>query len=194
MEIRTHIAHPGDVTNGKIALCGIADSVGPGGAPQAYSVHWPGAEQTRLYFAAQNELGMTNEILLAIVIDRLEKFQSGPYACTENAAAVKYLVSALDQLHLRTRSRATQGVEGKLVAHKKEATCVRDLGNAVAIGHVMFTADSLQRWDTWDIIITTVHALKRELRNEEWDILGKYAVAGGKNGFAEMKSVLKRIG
>lgn len=56
--------------------------------------------------------GITHEALLAILIDRLEGFQSGPYACTENSAALIALKSAQGHLKSRTEKRLARGVEG----------------------------------------------------------------------------------
>jgi len=56
--------------------------------------------------------GITNEALLAIVADRLRGFQSGPYACEENAAALDHIERALTLLKSRTRDRIKRGVEG----------------------------------------------------------------------------------
>lgn len=56
--------------------------------------------------------GVMNEDLIAIVIDRLRGFQSGPYACRENALALTKLEEALMWLNNRTRSREARGVEG----------------------------------------------------------------------------------
>lgn len=56
--------------------------------------------------------GITNEALLAIVADRLEGFQSGPFACRENALALTKLQEAMHWLHHRTRARMERGVEG----------------------------------------------------------------------------------
>ena len=56
--------------------------------------------------------GLTNEILLAIVIDRLEGFQSGKYACDANERALRWLIAAKDTLLDRTRERVARGVEG----------------------------------------------------------------------------------
>lgn len=55
---------------------------------------------------------VTQEALLAIVKDRLEHFQAGPYACEENGEALKCLNDALEWLHIRTKRRITRGVEG----------------------------------------------------------------------------------
>lgn len=46
--------------------------------------------------------GITQEALLAIVIDRLESFQKGQYACRENAVALTHLETAKLWLHKRT--------------------------------------------------------------------------------------------
>lgn len=56
--------------------------------------------------------GISNEVLLAIVEDRLLGFQSGPYACRENAVALTKLQEAMMWLQKRTRDRAARGVEG----------------------------------------------------------------------------------
>lgn len=59
--------------------------------------------------------GVTQEALLAVVIDRLRSFQAGPFACRENALALTKLEEAMHWLQHRTRSRIDRGVEG---AHK----------------------------------------------------------------------------
>lgn len=56
--------------------------------------------------------GVTHEALLAILIDRLECFEAGPYACMENAAALMHLRCALTVLHNRTAKRVARNVEG----------------------------------------------------------------------------------
>jgi len=56
--------------------------------------------------------GISNEALLAVVEDRLQGFQSGDYACRENALALTKLQEAMMWLHKRTRDRVARGVEG----------------------------------------------------------------------------------
>lgn len=56
--------------------------------------------------------GISNETLIAIVIDRLQGFQSGSFACRENAIALTKLQEAMHWLHHRTRERMARGVEG----------------------------------------------------------------------------------
>lgn len=57
--------------------------------------------------------GISGESLLAVVIDRLRAFQSGPFSCYENAAALIKLEESLMWLQKRTRDRLARGVEGK---------------------------------------------------------------------------------
>jgi hypothetical protein len=56
--------------------------------------------------------GITHEALLAILIDRLEGFQAGPYANPHNAKALNHLREAQTALQARTRERMARGVEG----------------------------------------------------------------------------------
>lgn len=56
--------------------------------------------------------GLTNEALLAVLIDRMRGFQSGPFTCRENAVAMTKLEEALMWLQKRTRERLARGVEG----------------------------------------------------------------------------------
>ena len=56
--------------------------------------------------------GISKEALLAIVRDRLEGFQSGPYACKTNAHALVCVIGAMTALHSRTKERTERGVEG----------------------------------------------------------------------------------
>lgn len=56
--------------------------------------------------------GVHNEDLLAMVIDRLQAFQAGPYSCRENALALTKLEEALHWLNHRTNKRIARGVEG----------------------------------------------------------------------------------
>ena len=56
--------------------------------------------------------GVTQEALLAIVIDRLRSFQAGPFACDENGEALDYCGYALAALQKRTLARIKRGVEG----------------------------------------------------------------------------------
>ena len=56
--------------------------------------------------------GITEEALLAILIDRLDCFQKGDFACRENENALTHIETALLWLNKRTRDRLARGVEG----------------------------------------------------------------------------------
>lgn len=56
--------------------------------------------------------GISGEVLLATVIDRLRSFQAGSYACQDNADALLHLEQALACLQKRTKERLERGVEG----------------------------------------------------------------------------------
>lgn len=56
--------------------------------------------------------GLTNEALIAVVLDRLRGFQSGQFAGRDNAMAISHLEDALMRLQRRTRDRQARGVEG----------------------------------------------------------------------------------
>ena len=56
--------------------------------------------------------GCHQEDLLAIVIDRLESFQAGEFACEENHKALGCIKEALKWLNHRTAVRQKRGVEG----------------------------------------------------------------------------------
>lgn len=58
--------------------------------------------------------GLSNEMLLAIVADRLFWFQGRSGApCKQNQDALEHVSQALELLHERTRDRLARGVEGQ---------------------------------------------------------------------------------
>lgn len=128
-ELTDHRANP---TNDRLKI-EVTDEPGAGGANHRYEVtgfdtaHNPSAPDrggfvssySRHLVIFQNGSiaeagvnGVTHEVLLAIVIDRLRSFQSGPFACRENALALTKLEEGLQWLHHRTRARMARGVEG----------------------------------------------------------------------------------
>lgn len=99
----------------------VVDEPGAGGASHEYDVVVANDGKTgfttRISFQkgpiAENGVnGLTQEVLLAIVIDRLQSFQRGKYACRENALALTKLEEAQHWLMHRTRDRMSRGVEG----------------------------------------------------------------------------------
>jgi hypothetical protein len=125
-QITDHIINP---CNDKLRI-EVADEPGAGGANHRYEVTgfavetnasvlpgeapWTGS--TILFqngpIPEKGVNGLTQEVLLAIVADRLKSFQAGPYACKENAAALQHLEEAQHWLQQRTIARMRRGVEG----------------------------------------------------------------------------------
>jgi len=56
--------------------------------------------------------GVTNEVFLAILEDRLVTAQAGAFACNENIEALYHVRAAQVCLKSRTDARAARGVEG----------------------------------------------------------------------------------
>jgi hypothetical protein len=59
--------------------------------------------------------GVATEDLIAIALDRIGGFISGPFDCGENHRCAFYLRQALKALHARTRDRIIRKVEGRSV-------------------------------------------------------------------------------
>lgn len=121
--ITDHIINP---CNDKLTIT-ASEAPGAGGANHFYeiggydaasNVSWPaGGDNTCILFqngpiAEKGVNGVTQEALLAIIIDRLRSFQAGPYACRENALALTKTQEALMWLKARTHARDLRGVEG----------------------------------------------------------------------------------
>lgn len=97
----------------------VTDEPGSGGANHEYQVRINGDPHADIMLRFQNgpinevgTNGITQEVLIAILIDRLQCFQKGPYSCRENALALTKLEEAQHWLHHRTRQRVARGVEG----------------------------------------------------------------------------------
>lgn len=129
---------PREITTHKINECNealtitVLDEPGVGGACHKYRICVPmlnpaeqhveeNCKRARTYcdlnfqngpIAEVGTNGITHEALLAVLIDRLEGFQSGPYACQENAVALASLEVAQEALLSRTKGRLARGVEG----------------------------------------------------------------------------------
>lgn len=98
----------------------VCDQPGHGGACHRYHVSATNSgRMAPLNIAFQNGPikennvnGITQEILLAIVKDRLECFQLGAFACESNEEALYHVNKALLVLQQRTRERIARNVEG----------------------------------------------------------------------------------
>lgn len=95
----------------------VVDEPGSGGACHSYMISGQGMKTVLLHFqegpiGEVGVNGITHEALLAILIDRLEGFQAGPFANVYNAAALSHLQAAQHELQSRTRERMAREVEG----------------------------------------------------------------------------------
>ena len=122
-EIHDHKVNP---ANDKLDIT-VLDEPGPGGANHEYQVTGYASKDgvhngcLRISFqegpiAEAGVNGVTQEVLIAIVIDRLRSFQQGKFACRENALALTKLEEAQLWLFSRTLKRMQRGVEGTNVA------------------------------------------------------------------------------
>ena len=110
----------------KYTTVSAVDERGQGNANHEYHINWD--KDNNGYISTQSIKfqkgpikeagvnGVMDEDLIAIVIDRMRGFQSGDYACRDNALALTKLEEALMWLRKRTNSREARGVEG---THKK---------------------------------------------------------------------------
>ena len=99
----------------------VTDEPGQGGACHKYRIGWlvdfdiPQSCHIHFQEGPIRECGVngiTQEALLAIVIDRLRWFQMGPFPCRENEIALTHIEEALMWLQRRTVARIKRGVEG----------------------------------------------------------------------------------
>lgn len=60
--------------------------------------------------------GITEQALLAVVLDRLRSFNDGPYRCRENSMMITKIEEALMWSGKRAADRAMRGVEGRRVS------------------------------------------------------------------------------
>lgn len=112
-ELTDHKVNP---ANDQIVIT-VLDEPGSGGAPHAYKLQLPDVPATFLNFqnrpiSEAGVNGLTHEALLAVIMDRLRSFQSGPFSCRENSIALTKIEEAQHWLLSRTRARMARGVEG----------------------------------------------------------------------------------
>ena len=103
---------------------GVLDEPGSGGACHKYEIAWGDgpdemSQANPVFIKFQTGPikesgvnGISGEALLAIVRDRLECFQAGPYAFETNQQALTHVVASMESLHSRTKERIERGVEG----------------------------------------------------------------------------------
>lgn len=95
---------------------------GPGGAHHQYAIYIHGDKHPPVVVinfqnGPAKEVGVngvSEEALLAIVLDRLRGFQRGPFSTRENACAITKFEEGLHWLMTRAIDRQRRGVEGTL--------------------------------------------------------------------------------
>lgn len=116
-ELTDHKVNPAN----DILTVAVTDEPGSGGANHRYVVSGyhgsSGADCVLIEFqngpiAEVGVNGLTHEVLLAIVADRLRGFQQGPFASRDNALALTHVEEAQNWLNRRTLERMRRGVEG----------------------------------------------------------------------------------
>lgn len=123
--MRSIVTHRGSVSgptnlDNSIAI-DVLDEPGDGGACHEYRINVMGDDEkppaTLLHFQngpliESGHNGISVESLLAVVIDRLEGFQSGKFACESNQAALDSTRGALHALLSRREDRQRRQVLG----------------------------------------------------------------------------------
>lgn len=113
---RTIDEHKVNPANDRLDIV-VADEPSTGGASHRYAVSLDGAELIVLSFqkgpiGEVGVNGVTHEVLLAVLADRMRGFQAGPFACEANASALAHIEEAQRALQQRTLERMRRGVEG----------------------------------------------------------------------------------
>lgn len=115
-QIREIVTHKVNGLNEALSLY-ATDERGSGGANHAYCISGGFGVGCEIKFQngpiAESQVnGISNEVLLSVVIDRLQGFQNGEFKCRENAIALTHLEDAMHWLQHRTRARVQRSVEG----------------------------------------------------------------------------------
>lgn len=189
-------AHKSNVpTDPNVAMHVEGFGAAGGGPHHTYKVgHADSPAHVCLEFMTADRAGLTNEVLLAVVYDRLQAFQGGPLPCEENARAMGHVAAALHNLKNRTNRRHLAGLEGKMAEDNGEPRHrVRLEDNVLHVGDKAFTMDQLQAWKTWHQVEAAAKALKPEVSALEvavFDSAAAHLGGGARNGLAELKSAL----
>lgn len=114
--MKTLTDHQVNPSNDKLTIL-VMDEPGSGGAHHDYAITGLPDGSVRIVFqngpiAEVGVNGLTHEVLLAIVADRLRDFQKGPFATRYNALALTHIEEAQNWLNRRTLERMRRGVEG----------------------------------------------------------------------------------
>lgn len=114
---------PGNDLNMQLNVQAL-DDPGPGGANHHYLITsygidagFDGTSEIKFQNGPLKEAGLngvSNEAILAVLIDRMQGFQRGQFSCRENAVVLTHLETAQLWLAKRTLDRMARGVEGTM--------------------------------------------------------------------------------
>lgn len=190
----------GNELNDGIAIT-VLDEPGVGGANHTYKVDVVGGAPTsggpiieiRFQKGPVKEAGfngISNEALLAVLIDRMRGFQSGQFKNRENALALTAMEEALMWLQKRTRDRMAAGIEG---THKVGPVANWPIGHGQPVGSNLVTervqqgfesvpsrtkvmSDDIKR-EIAEFLLGTNHTITEALHHLSLDVLDLNTVA-----------------
>jgi hypothetical protein len=90
-----------------------------GGASHLYLVEIAGEQVAKIQFQhgprgeAYSKAGVIENVLLAILADRMECFNRGPFSCRENSVVLTKVQEAMHWMRHRADDRAKRGVLGR---------------------------------------------------------------------------------
>jgi hypothetical protein len=189
--------------NDQITLVG--GTPGVGGAPEEYIAHHQQDPSGHVMFQVsfqtlQRHMGVTNELLLAILMHRLAGFQSGPFASTFNEDALLHLEEAMHYLKQRTIVRIQEGTYGRHMPDVKGKAIARF---RVVNDILMIDCDLYginipllllrSKWSAWSDLERVIRSLPTPLTFEEWQLIESIPDgSSGINGLTELKQALAR--
>jgi hypothetical protein len=149
---------------------------------------------------AADVLGVTNEVLIAILLHRLRGFQAGPHRCEENATALGHLGIVLKMLRMREdRVRVEQEAnreDGPVDETKKEVVArVRVIGSSLFVGAKQLDLEAVRKtWRIWNEVEAAVLRLDPPVTADELRVLADLpaAASGAANGYAEFLQAIQR--
>lgn len=141
---------------------------------------------------------LTNEVLLAVMLDRLDQWDATGQGCVENRDARKALESALVSFHSRA-ARVAREKEASVESEAKkcaESGRVRVTETEVFVGAEapLLRSDLAANWITWNRVERRLLAFNPPPTAGEMEALALVPEkSGGRNGLEEVTQALKRI-
>jgi hypothetical protein len=127
--VKIDLHHDGHGLNESIEIVADERDSSAGGASHSYTFGMPGAPPVNRALDGNNvahvqfqhgprlvagsTAGVTEGAILAMLIDRYQAFQAGPFSCRENAIILTKLEECLHWTKARADARARRGVLGR---------------------------------------------------------------------------------